>query len=139
VDWTRYNPLCTPENATGVLKNDSITFDESMFQNRDIKVDVKFLKYVAKIKHLGATNQNYIHEEIKSSVVMESIQYRAIHLLLSYLKVYRTIILLVDLYGSETWTVSLRQESATSGLRAPCGPITFSANEELLYKFIYIT
>jgi len=70
-------------------------------------------------KYLGTTltNQNSIQEEIKSRLKSGNSCYHSVHHLLSSLllfknikiKIYRTIILLV-LYGCETWALTLREE-----------------------------
>jgi hypothetical protein len=63
-------------------------------------------------------NQNYIREEIKSTLNSVNACYHAIqyilssHLLPKYIKIkiYKTIILPIVLYGCETWSVTLREE-----------------------------
>ena len=64
------------------------------------------------------TNQNSIQGEIKSRLNSGHACYYFVHNLLSSsllsknlkIKVYRTIILLVVLYGCETWLLTLREE-----------------------------
>ena len=73
---------------------------------------------VEEIKYLGTTltNQNAIQEEIKSKLragnaCYYSVQNRLSSRLLSKnlkIKIYRTIILPVVLYGCETWSLTLR-------------------------------
>ena len=60
------------------------------------------------------TKQNYVQEEIKSRLKSGNACY---HLLSSSLlsknlkiKIYRTIILRIVLYGCETWSLTLREE-----------------------------
>jgi hypothetical protein len=74
---------------------------------------------VAKFKYFGTTltDQNYMHEEIKSrlnSGMPATIWFSLLssRLLSRNLKVkmYKTIILPVVLYGCETWSVTLREE-----------------------------
>jgi predicted ABC-class ATPase len=69
-------------------------------------------------KYLGTTltNQNAIQEEIKSRLRAENACYYSVQNLLSSrllsknlkIKIYRTIILQVVLYGCETWSLTLR-------------------------------
>ena len=64
------------------------------------------------------TNQNSIHEEIKSRLKSGNAGYHSVQNLLSssllskniYSQIYKTIILPVVLYESETWSLSLRGE-----------------------------
>ncbi|KAJ4444843.1 hypothetical protein ANN_06640 [Periplaneta americana] len=75
---------------------------------------------VEKFRYLGATitNINDTREEIKRRINMGNAYYYSIEKLLSssllskYLKVriYKTVILPVVLYGCETWTLTLREE-----------------------------
>ena len=71
-------------------------------------------------KYLGTTltNQNSIAEEIKSRVKSGNSCYHSVQKLLSSrllsknlkIKIYRTIILPVVLYGCEAWSLTLREE-----------------------------
>jgi len=71
-------------------------------------------------KYLGTTltHQNSIPEEIKSRLRLGNACYHSVQYLLSSrllsknlkIKIYRTIILLVVLYGCETWSLTLREE-----------------------------
>ena len=71
-------------------------------------------------KYLGTTitNQNSIAEEIKSRLRLGNVCYHSVQDLLSSsllsktlkIKIYRTIILPVVLYGCETWSLTLREE-----------------------------
>jgi hypothetical protein len=63
-------------------------------------------------------NQNSIQEEIKRRMKSGNVCYHSVQSLLSpsllsnniKIKIYRTIILLVVLYGCETWFLTLRKE-----------------------------
>jgi len=71
-------------------------------------------------KYLGTTltHQNFILEEIKSRLRLRNACYHSVQKLLSSrllsknlkIKIYRSIILPVVLYGCETWSLTLREE-----------------------------
>jgi len=75
---------------------------------------------VEEFKYLGITltKQNSTPEEIKSRLRLGNACYHSVQNLLSSrllsknlkIKIYRTIILLVVLYGCETWSLTLREE-----------------------------
>jgi hypothetical protein len=75
---------------------------------------------VEEFKYLGTTltDQNSIQEEVNSRLKSGNACYYSVQNLLSsrllykYLKIriYRTIILLVVLYGCETWSLTLKEE-----------------------------
>jgi hypothetical protein len=74
---------------------------------------------VVKFKYFGTTltNQNDIHDEIKSRLNSGNaaiIQSKIFCLPVSYkklkIKIYKTVILPVVLYGCETWSLALREE-----------------------------
>jgi hypothetical protein len=70
--------------------------------------------------YLGTTltDQNYMHEEIKSRLNLGNACYHSVQSLFSScllfrnvkVKIYKTIILPVVLYGCEKWSLSLRGE-----------------------------
>jgi hypothetical protein len=73
-------------------------------------------------------NQNCIQEEIKSRTKSGNACYNSVQNLLSSSlpfkniknKIYKTIILPVVLYGSETWSLTLREEHRLRHLRVVC-------------------
>jgi hypothetical protein len=89
-------------------------------QNHNIKLDNKSFERVEQFKYLGTilTDQNCIREEIKSRLKLGNACYHSVQDLVSYsllsentkIKIYRTIILPVVLYGCETWSLTLREE-----------------------------
>jgi hypothetical protein len=89
-------------------------------QNQNIKVDNKSFERVEQFKYFGTslTNRNSIQEEIKSRLKSGNAFYHSVQDLLSSslvskntkLKIYRTTILPVVLYGCETWSVTLMEE-----------------------------
>jgi hypothetical protein len=86
--------------------------DQNARQNSNIKIGNKSLGTVEHFKYLGMTltNQNSIHEEIKSRLKSGNACCHSVQNLLSSsllprsvkIKIYRTIILPVVLYGCET-------------------------------------
>jgi hypothetical protein len=92
---------------------------------------------VEQFRYLGTTliNQNSNQEKIKSRLKTGNVYYPSVQSLLSSsmlsnnikIKIYRTIILPVVLYGCETWPVTLWEEPRLSVfenmvLRRICGP-----------------
>jgi hypothetical protein len=75
---------------------------------------------VEQFKYLGTTltNRNSVQEEIKSRLKSRNACYHSVQDLVSYsllsknakIKVYRTVILPVVLYGCETWSLTLREK-----------------------------
>jgi sorting nexin-29 len=89
-------------------------------KKHSIKIANRSFKDVAKFKYLGTTltDQNCMHEEIKSRLNLGNASYHSVQSLLSSrllsrnlkVKIYKTIILPVVLYGCETSSLTLREE-----------------------------
>jgi len=85
------------------------------------RIDNITFERVEEFKYLGTTltHQNSIEEEIKSRLRPGNACYHSVQNLLSSrllsknlkIKIYRTIILPVVLYGCETWSLTLREET----------------------------
>jgi hypothetical protein len=83
-----------------------------------MKIDISFFERVEELKYLGTnlTDQNSIQEEIKSRLKSGNACYHSMLSLwcsrLLYknlkIKIYRTVILPIVLYGCETWSLTLR-------------------------------
>ncbi|KAJ4436270.1 hypothetical protein ANN_18901 [Periplaneta americana] len=93
--------------------------DQNVIRNGTIKIGDLSFKEVEKLKYLGATvtNINYTRKEIKQRINMGNAYYSVEKLLSSSLlpknlkvRIYKTVILPVVLYGCETWTLTLREE-----------------------------
>jgi len=94
--------------------------DQNAGQSHSMKTDNSSFERVEEFKYLGTTliNQNSIQEEIKSRLKSGNACYHSVQNLLSssllsknlQMKIYRTIILPVVLYGCETWSLTLREE-----------------------------
>jgi hypothetical protein len=88
-------------------------------QKHGIKIASRSFESVAKFKYLGKTltDQNCMQEEIKSRLNSGNACYHSVQSLLSSrllsinvkVKIYKTIILPVVLYGCETWSLTLRE------------------------------
>ena len=94
--------------------------DQNARRINSMKIDNSSIDRVKKFKYLGTTltNQNSIQEEIKSRLKLGNACYYSVQNLLSSsllskklkIKIYRTIILPVVLYGCETLSLTLRDE-----------------------------
>jgi hypothetical protein len=111
--------------------------DQNAGQNGYIQRGKKSSETVEQFKHLGTTltNQNSIHEEIKSRFKLGNAYYHSVQNLSSSsllsknvkIKIYRTIILPVVLYGCKSRSLTLRVECRlrvfeNKVLRRICGP-----------------
>ena len=103
-DKTKYMDMSRDQNAGRIhsVRIDTCTFDR-----------------VEEFKYFGTTlNQNSIAEEIKSRLKSGNACYHSVQNLLAprllsrnlKIKIYRTVILPVVLYGCETWSLTLREE-----------------------------
>jgi len=92
--------------------------DRNAGRGYSVKIDNSSIERVEEFKYLGTTltDQNSIQEEIKSRLKLGNACYHSVRNLLSSrflsknlkIKIYRTIILPVVLYGCETWSLTLR-------------------------------
>jgi hypothetical protein len=89
-------------------------------QTQNIRTANESSENVAKFKYLGTTlaNQNGSHDEIKSRLSLVNACYYSVQNLLSSrlisknlkIKIYKTVILPVVLYGCKTWSLTSRKE-----------------------------
>ncbi|KAJ4425798.1 hypothetical protein ANN_27423 [Periplaneta americana] len=94
--------------------------DKNIVRNGNIKIGDLSFEEVEKFKYLGATvtNINDTREQIKRRINMGNACYYSVEKLLSSsllsknlkVRIYKTVILPVLLYGCETWTLTLREE-----------------------------
>jgi hypothetical protein len=80
---------------------------------------------MSQFKYLGTTvtNQNLIQEEIKRRLNSDNACYHSVQNLLSsrllsknvIIRIYKTIILPIVVYGCETWSLTLREEHRLRG------------------------
>jgi hypothetical protein len=97
-----------------------ISRNQNAGQNYNIKLDNKSIERVEQFKYLGITltNRNSIQAEIKIRLKSANACYHSVQDLLSSsllskntkIKIYRSIILPVFLCGSETWSLTLKEE-----------------------------
>jgi hypothetical protein len=92
---------------------------QNVGQNRHIKVANRPFEILSQFKYLETTvtNQNLIQEEIKKRLNSDNACYLSVQELLSShlmsknitIRIYKTTILPVVLYGCETWSLTLRE------------------------------
>jgi hypothetical protein len=97
-----------------------VSRDQHGDQNRDIKIGNRSFDNVSEFKYLGTTvtNQNLIQEEIKRGLISGNVCYHLVQNLLSVrllqqnikIRIYKTIILPVVLYGCEMLPLTLGEE-----------------------------
>jgi hypothetical protein len=97
-----------------------ISWDWNTGWGHSVKIHNSSIERAEEFKNLGTTltDQNSIHEEIKSRLKLGNACYHLVQNLLSSrllsknlkIKIYRTVILPVLLYGCETWSLTLREE-----------------------------
>jgi hypothetical protein len=96
-----------------------LSHQQNVDQNRNIKTVNRSFENVSQFRYLGTTvtNQNLIQEEIKRRLNSSNACYHSVQSLLSSwllfknlkIRIYKTIILPVVLYGCETWSPTLRE------------------------------
>src|SRR5215469_14164870 len=102
----------------------SVARDQNAGRIDSMKIDNCSIERVEEFKYLGTTltNHNSIQEEIKSRLKLGNACYYSVQNLLSSsflsktlkIKIYRTIILPVVLYGCETWSLTKKEERRLS-------------------------
>jgi hypothetical protein len=94
--------------------------DQKAGRSHNIKTNNSSFERVEQFKYLGTSlmNQNCIQEELKSRLKSGNACYHSVRNLLSSsmfyknikIKIYRTMILLVVVYGCESWSLTLREK-----------------------------
>jgi len=95
--------------------------DQNAGRSQNVKIDNSSFERVEEFKYLGTTlaYENSIQGEIKSRLKSGNACYHSVQNLLSSslmsrnlrIKIYRIIIIPVVLYGCETWSLIVRDES----------------------------
>jgi hypothetical protein len=108
------------EINVGNTKHMFISHHQNVGQNWDIKIANRSFENVSEFKYLGttATNQILIQEEIKRRLNSGNVCYHSVQNLLSSgplsknvkVRIYKTIMLPVVLYGCHSWSLTLKEE-----------------------------
>jgi hypothetical protein len=95
-------------------------------QKQQMNIGNMSFEDAAKFKHFhNSTNsQNYMHEQIMSRLNSGNVCYHSVHSLLSSrlmyrnvkVKIYKTVILPVILYGCENWSLTLNEKHRLEGV-----------------------
>jgi len=127
---THNSHCCTPKlfpefNAVELRRTDETKYmvmsrDQNAGRIHSVRIENSNFERVEEFKYLETTltHQNSIAEEIKSRLRSGNACYHSVQNLLPSrllfknikIKIYRTIILLVVLYGCETWSLTLQEE-----------------------------
>jgi hypothetical protein len=94
--------------------------DQDAERSHSIKIDDSSFERVEEFKYLGTilTNEKSIPVSIKRRLKSGNACYHSVQSILSSsllskhlnIKIYRTVILPVDLYGCETWSLTLKEK-----------------------------
>ena len=97
-----------------------IAWDQNAEWSHSVQTDNSFFERMEQFKYVGTTlmYQNSIQEEIKSRLKSGNAGYHSVQNLLSSsllyknikIKIYKTIVLPVVVYGCETWLLILKEE-----------------------------
>ena len=123
-----------PEHTTLYVfdhkRREVLSRDQNAGWSHNMRIDNRSFERVEEFKYLGTTitNQNSIQVQIKSRMKSGNACYYSVQNLLSSslltknlnIKIYRTIILHVVLYGCETWSLTLRGNICWGCLRIGC-------------------
>ncbi|KAJ4449132.1 hypothetical protein ANN_00527 [Periplaneta americana] len=120
--------------------------DQNIVRNGNIKIGDLSFEEVEKFKYLEATvtNINDTRGEIKRRINMGNACYYSVEKLLSSsllsknlkVRIYKTVILPVVLYGCETWTLTLREEKRLSVFENKRCPHLFIFLEETVFPSV---